>query len=259
MIRKKLTFDNGRGQKLAATLEEPDGGDESTFALFAHCFTCSKDIAVASRISRGLVEEGIGVVRFDFTGLGNSEGDFSNTNFSSNVEDLVAAADHLRERYRAPRLLVGHSLGGAAVLVAAARIAECRAVATIGAPSDVGHVSHLFAENLDQIEERGEATVDLAGRRFKIKKQFLDDIGQQRLEQKVHDLRRALLIFHSPFDSIVSIDHAARLFKAVLHPKSFVSLDDADHLLGRPEDSLYVSRVLAAWASRFLTRSDRGD
>ncbi|HSR70418.1 MAG TPA: bifunctional alpha/beta hydrolase/OsmC family protein [Acidobacteriota bacterium] len=248
--REKFTFDNGRGESLAARLERPR--EPLAYALFAHCFTCSKDIAAASRISRALCGQGIGVLRFDFTGLGNSDGDFSNTNFSSNVEDLVAAAAALGERLQAPRLLIGHSLGGAAVLAAASSIQECRAVATIGAPADPGHVEHLLQSKLDEIEEEGSATVVLAGREFRIKKQFLEDIRSQSLQERIGQLKRALLIFHSPLDKIVGIDQAAAIFSAAKHPKSFVSLDDADHLLNDQRDSQYVARVLAAWASRFL-------
>ncbi|MGI9334288.1 MAG: bifunctional alpha/beta hydrolase/OsmC family protein, partial [Gammaproteobacteria bacterium] len=198
---------------------------------------------------------GIATVRFDFTGLGNSEGDFANSNFSSNVADLLSVADAMREADQAPSLLVGHSLGGAAVLAAAGKIPECVAVATIGAPSDPSHVSHLFAGSLDEIEDSGEAEVNLAGRRFKIKKQFLDDIASQSLKTQVRGFRRALMVFHSPVDDIVNIDNAAEIFQAARHPKSFVSLDRADHLLSRREDSEYVAATLAAWAERYLPQT----
>jgi putative redox protein len=247
---EKWTFDNGRGETLAGRLESPE--QPRAHALFAHCFTCSKDIAAASRIAKGLCDEGIAVLRFDFTGLGNSEGDFANTNFSSNVEDLLAAARTMADQGSAPQLLIGHSLGGAAVLAAAGRIESCRAVATIGAPSDPGHVEKLLRSSRDEIEREGVATVELAGRAFRIKKQFLDDIRAGGLTDAVGRLRRALLIFHAPFDNIVGIDEAAAIFTAAKHPKSFVSLDDADHLLSRREDSRYVARVLSAWATRFL-------
>ncbi len=250
ILREKLTFDNQRGESLAALLEQPDR--PRAMALFAHCFTCSKDIAAASRISRALGRKGIGVLRFDFTGLGNSEGDFANTNFSSNVQDLLAAAQALRQRLQAPQILIGHSLGGAAVLAAAADIEECRAVATIGAPADPSHVRHLLEGDIEEIESEGSATVRLAGRKFQIKKQFLDDISSQRLQRRLKSMQRALLILHSPLDSIVSIDEAAKIYKAARHPKSFISLDQADHLLGRKEDSEYVATVLSAWASRYL-------
>jgi putative redox protein len=246
-----VTFENDRGESLDARLELPDGG-ASTCALFAHCFTCSKDVAAASRISRRLSDLGLGVLRFDFTGLGNSEGDFSNTNFSSNVDDLVAAADHLRDMGTAPALLVGHSLGGAAVLGAAGRIEEVRAVATIGAPSRPQHVVHLLEDALPEIESAGVASVSLAGRTFRIRKQFLDDLEEQNLAERIRTLGRALLVMHSPRDEIVPIDEARKIYETARHPKSFLSLDDADHLLTRPADSEFAARVLAAWASRYV-------
>jgi putative redox protein len=249
--RKKLSFQNRDGEVLAALLEHP-ATKPAAYALFAHCFTCSKDIAAASRISRALAARGIAVLRFDFTGIGNSEGDFANTNFSSNVADLVCAADHLRENFQAPALLVGHSLGGAAVLAAAGEIPETQAVVTIGAPSDPGHVSHLFESDREEIEEKGSAVVNLAGRKFEIKKQFLDDIAEQSLADRIKRMRKALLIFHSPVDEIVGIDNASAIFQAALHPKSFVSLDKADHLLSRAVDSEYVAATISAWASRYV-------
>jgi uncharacterized OsmC-like protein/pimeloyl-ACP methyl ester carboxylesterase len=250
----KIEFPNSRGESLAASLELPEGEPE-VFALFAHCFTCSKDIAAASRISRGLRGRGIAVLRFDFTGLGNSDGDFANTNFSSNIADLVAAADFLRTNHRAPQLLVGHSLGGAAVLAASERIPEVRAIATIGAPSTPQDVEHLFTDRVEEIERQGFANVELAGRTFRIEKQFLDDLGEQDLSERLGKLRVALMIFHSPIDEIVAIDHARRLYTSARHPKSFVSLDQADHLLSKKEDSEYVAAVLAAWAGRYLEGS----
>jgi uncharacterized OsmC-like protein/fermentation-respiration switch protein FrsA (DUF1100 family) len=258
VIRKeKLTFVNREGHALAALLERPPA-EPKAFALFAHCFTCSKDVAAASRISRALVARGFAVARFDFTGLGNSEGDFANTNFSSNIDDLIVAADHLRDTYHAPALLIGHSLGGAAVLASAARIPEARALVTIGAPSDPAHVVHLLQSKREEIVARGSAVVDLAGRRFTIKKQFLDDIENHRLEEAIRHLGRALLIFHSPVDEIVPIEHAARIFQAALHPKSFISLDKSDHLLSDKTDSEYVAETVAAWASRYVTAAALG-
>jgi uncharacterized OsmC-like protein/alpha-beta hydrolase superfamily lysophospholipase len=248
---EKITFPNAQGQQLAARLDSPPGRARA-FALFAHCFTCSKDVFAASRISRALAERGFAVLRFDFTGLGASEGEFANTSFSSNMHDLVAAADYLREHHEAPRLLIGHSLGGAAVLAAAERIPEAVAVATIGAPADPGHVAHLLADARAEIEARGEAEVVLGGRAFRVQKQFLEDIAGQRLSDQVSRLKRALLIFHAPRDEVVGIDNAGAIFQAARHPKSFVSLDDADHLLTRREDAVYVAEVLAAWASRYL-------
>ncbi len=249
---QKLTFPGSSGEALAARLDRP-AGEPRAYALFAHCFTCSKDIFAAARISEALVERGIGVLRFDFTGLGASEGDFANTNFSSNVEDLIAAADYLRENYRAPEILIGHSLGGAAVLAAAESVPDAKAVATIGAPADVEHVVHNFAAKLDEIEKTGVAVVRLAGREFTIKKQFLDDLKAQSLATRVAEMRKALLVFHAPRDSFVAIENAAAIFQAARHPKSFISLDDADHLLSRRSDAIYVADVLSAWASRFIS------
>ncbi len=251
VTREKLTFENREGAKLAALLERPST-KPAAYALFAHCFTCSKDIAAASRISRALAAHGIAVLRFDFTGLGNSEGDFANTNFSSNVSDLVCAADQLKKQYEAPSLLVGHSLGGAAVLAAASEIKEAKAVVTIGAPADPAHVSHLFESSRAEIESQGSAVVNLAGRKFEIKKQFLDDIASQSLKDRIKKLRKALLIFHSPVDDIVGIDNASAIFQAALHPKSFISLDKADHLLSKRVDSEYVAATISAWAGRYV-------
>ncbi|MBI4184581.1 MAG: OsmC family protein [Proteobacteria bacterium] len=248
---EKVTFTGAAGATLAARLDLPAGRPRA-FALFAHCFTCSKDTLASSRIAGALAGRGIGVLRFDFTGLGGSEGDFANTNFSSNVADLVAAARFLAGAHEAPRLLIGHSLGGAAVLAAAGRIPEARAVITINAPCDPEHVAQSFQAELGEIERTGEAEVRLAGRVFRIRKQFLDDIAGQRMSEAVAGLRKALLVLHAPRDDIVGIDNATRIFTAAKHPKSFVSLDDADHLLSRREDAEYVAEVAAAWASRYL-------
>lgn len=247
----RYEFSGSGGHTLAARLDRPVGAPRA-FALFAHCFTCSKDIAAASRIAHALSERGLAVLRFDFTGLGHSDGEFSNTNFSSNVEDLVLAADALRADHEAPRLIVGHSLGGAAVLAAACRMPEVTAVATIGAPADPNHIRRLFGDRLDEIEAAGEAEVSLAGRHFRIQKQFLDDIAGQALEERIRDLGRALLVMHAPADQVVGIENASRIFQAARHPRSFVSLHDADHLLTRPEDAAYAAEVLAAWAGRYL-------
>jgi putative redox protein len=248
---EKFTFEGAGGEQLAARLDLPEGAVRAT-ALFAHCFTCTKDIFAAQRIAQGLAEAGIAVLRFDFTGLGHSEGEFANTNFSSNVADLIRAADHLRETGRAPKILIGHSLGGAAMLAAAGEIPEAVAVATIGAPAEPAHVAHLFQEATPEIEARGEAEVLLAGRPFRIKKQFLEDISGQTLSAAVGSLRKALLVFHAPRDQTVGIGNAGKIFAAAKHPKSFVSLDDADHLLSRKADAVYVAQVLAAWAARYL-------
>jgi putative redox protein len=248
---EKVEFEGSQGALLAARLELPDGPPRA-YALFAHCFTCSKDVFAAARIAGGLAEAGIAVLRFDFTGLGASEGDFANTNFSSNVDDLLRAAAFLEARYEAPAILVGHSLGGAAVLAAAGRLDAVKAVATIAAPADPGHVAHLLAEKRPEIEARGEAEVVLAGRTFRIQKQFLEDIEEQRLTDAIGRMKKALLVFHAPRDEIVGIDNASSIFKAAKHPKSFISLDGADHLLSRREDARYVASVLAAWAARYV-------
>jgi uncharacterized OsmC-like protein/alpha/beta superfamily hydrolase len=251
MLSEKIKFDGSQGFPLAARLDLPDTLP-SAFAIFAHCFTCSKDILAASRIARALSEKGIAVLRFDFTGLGHSQGEFANTNFSSNIEDLLHAADWLRQYHEAPSLMIGHSLGGAAVLAAAGSIDEVVGVATIGAPSNPEHVTRMFASQRSKIEDSGEAEVSLAGRKFTIQKQFLDDIGSHSMENKIRSLDRALLVFHSPIDEIVNIENAAAIYKAAKHPKSFVSLNNADHLLSRSVDAQYVADVLSAWASRYL-------
>ena len=251
MRTERFDFPNADGHLLTAVLHHPDG-EARDYALFAHCFTCSKDSRAARWIAEALSARGIAVVRFDFTGLGSSEGDFANTDFSSNVGDLVAAADHLRSTRRAPTLLVGHSLGGAAVLAAASQIAETRAVATIGAPSDPSHVAHLLGDQIEVIRSRGEGEVELGGRTFRIRRDFLDDIAEQRLLDRVETLKKPLLILHAPTDQIVSIDNAATLFGAARHPKSFVSLDDADHLLSRRRDARYAGDVIAAWSQRYI-------
>jgi len=252
---EKVSFTNLKGETLAARLDRPLSRPRA-YALFAHCFTCSKDIFAAARVAQGLVQNGIAVLRFDFTGLGSSEGEFENTNFSSNVDDLVAAAEFLQENYEAPDLLIGHSLGGAAVLVAAKHIPSAKAVATIGAPADPDHVKENFSLSLETIKEEGTANVCLAGRPFTIKKQFLEDIATQNLEKDVANLSKALLVFHSPLDQTVSIENAATIFTAAKHPKSFVTLDDADHLLSRKQDAVFVADTLAAWVNRYLPSAE---
>ena len=253
MVRQTqpVSFPGASGATLAARLETP-AERPLAYALFAHCFTCSKDTKAATYISAALAERGIAVLRFDFTGLGGSEGDFANTNFSSNIGDLVAAADFLRKTYRAPALLVGHSLGGTAMLAAAEKIPETLAVATIGSPYGPDHVLRLLKNSLGAIQAEGEALVDIAGREFRIKKQFLDDIEGRKLGDTVARLGRALMVMHSPRDAIVDIDNATKIFMAAKHPKSFVSLDPADHLLSRREDAFYAGQLLAAWAERYL-------
>ena len=248
-MRQKVEFKSGTNT-LSGLLETPES-EIKFYTLFAHCFTCGKDVAAASRISRALTAKGIAVLRFDFTGLGNSDGDFANTNFSSNIKDLIAAADFLRSEYQAPKLLIGHSLGGAAVLGVSQHVAESKAIVTIGAPSDAAHVAHNFSAHIPDIEEKGEAEVSLAGRKFKIQKQFLDDINQFGT-QHISRLKKALLVMHSPIDATVNIQEAEKIYQAALHPKSFVSLDNADHLLSNRQDSEYAADVIASWASRYV-------
>ncbi|MES2984720.1 MAG: alpha/beta fold hydrolase [Pseudomonadota bacterium] len=251
MRTEAIEFIGSQGTLLAARLDLPDGPPLS-YALFAHCFTCTKDIFAATQICSELTRHGIAVLRFDFSGLGHSEGDFSNTNFSSNLDDLVAAASWLKQEYEAPRLLIGHSLGGAAVLASAHRLPEVKAVATIAAPSEPSHIAKQFTAVTAEIEMHGEAEVYLAGRPFRIKKQFLEDIAKHTLADRIAHLNRALIVFHAPGDTIVGIKNAGQIFSAAKHPKSFISLDHADHLLRRRQDADYVAQVLAAWVTRYL-------
>lgn len=248
---ERITFPGSQGDDLSARLDLP-AGPPRAYALFAHCFTCSKDIKAASRIAAALTDHGFGLLRFDFTGLGASDGEFANTNFSSNVDDVIAAAAWMRTNHAAPQLLVGHSLGGAAVVVAAVEISEVRAVATIGAPSDSGHVASLFDGSLDEIAEHGEACVELAGRSFTIRRQLVDDLRNDRVTGAAATFGGAMLVVHSPADNTVGIDHAAALYQAARHPKSFVSLDGADHLLSRPGDAEYAAAMIGTWADRYL-------
>lgn len=259
MARIKLEFPNPEGHTLVGLLETPpDRVPTARYALFAHCFTCSKDIAAATRISRALAARGIAVLRFDFTGLGNSDGDFANTNFSSNVADLLAAARKLEADYEAPALLIGHSLGGAAVLAAVHALPSVEAVVTIASPATASHVQHLLSGARGQLEETGEAEVQIGQRRFRIRKQLLDDLDQYASADHIRHLNRALLVFHSPLDTIVSIGEAGKIFQAARHPKSFISLDKADHMLGNREDAEYVAETLVAWASRYLGLGKHG-
>jgi len=253
MPSNAIRFPTAQGHELAARLELP-AGTPRAYALFAHCFTCSKDSKAAVYIAQALAARGIAVLRFDFTGLGTSGGEFAASNFSSNIGDLLAAAAYLRRHYAAPQLLVGHSLGGSAMLPAARDIPEARAVATIGAPYEARHVEQLIVHGKQEILERGEAQVDIGGRPFTVRRQFLEDLERHDPAKHLGALKRALLILHSPRDAIVGIDNAAKIFTAAKHPKSFVSLDDADHLLTRAEDSAYAAEVLAAWASRYLEK-----
>lgn len=251
MPSEHVRFAGSQGHELDARLDRPSGPLRG-YALFAHCFSCSKETRAASRISRALAQRGIAVLRFDFTGLGASAGDFSETNFSTNVADIVAAARFLAAEHGPVNLLVGHSLGGAGVLAAAADIPEADAVATIGAPSDPAHIENFLGQAVDEIVQKGEAQVDLAGRPFVIQKQFLDDIQRYELTDKVREMRKALMVFHAPGDATVSINHAGYIFQAARHPKSFVSLDGADHMLTRRQDSEFVAGMLAAWLEPYL-------
>ncbi len=254
MPTERITFAGHDGNQLAARLDLPDGPVLAT-ALFAHCFTCSKDIPAARRIAARLAAMGIAVLRFDFTGLGHSGGEFANTTFTSNVEDLIAAAHYLAGRNMAPALLIGHSLGGAAVLRARAGIPSVKAVVTLGAPADPGHVAHHFEGALPQIDQDGSAEVMLGGRPFRIGKAFVDDISESALTPAIADLKAALLILHAPRDETVSIDNASTIFLAAKHPKSFVTLDDADHLITRASDAEYAADVIAAWVTRYIPLS----
>ena len=252
MSSKRIVFPNSQGDQLSAILEQPVDGQPIAYALFVHCFTCSKDLKAARHISRSLTQAGYAVFRFDFTGLGQSEGTFGETTFSTNQGDLESAFQWLSSHYEAPSLLVGHSLGGTALLHTASRLPGIKAVATIGSPFDPGHVAHLFGETTDAIRKEGEAVVTLGGRPFTIKKSFLDDLERTDCTTLVANLDAALLILHSPIDQIVSVDNAARVYDAARHPKSFVSLDTADHLLSNETDASYVGSVLGAWAARYL-------
>lgn len=247
----RVTFPGGNGEPLAGRLDLP-AGPPRAFALFAHCFTCSKDLVAAGRIAAELTAIGVGVLRFDFTGLGASGGDFANTDFSSNLDDLRAAVDWLREYHAAPQLLVGHSLGGAASVVVAGDVPELRGVVTIGAPADVDHLRHLFSGDIDRITEEGRATVDIGGRPFTIRREFLTDLERHVVAERVATLGAALLVMHSPTDNVVGIEHAARLYTAARHPKSFIALDGADHLLTDRDQAMSAGRMIAAWATRYL-------
>ena len=252
MPTEKITFQGSDGDELAARLDSPDS-KPLAYVLFAHCFTCGKDLSAINRVAKKLNDYGLALFRFDFTGLGKSEGEFANTNFSSNIEDLLSATDHLRNNFQAPKILMGHSLGGTAVLAAAAKIPEVKAVATIGAPFDTDHVLHHFHAHIDEINDEGKAKVDLAGREFTIKKQFIEDAKSHSMKSVIENLDRALLVFHSPIDETVGIENARLIYDSAKHPKSFISLDGADHLLLQdPEDSEFVASMLSAWSKRYI-------
>ena len=250
---QKVNFTNAEGQQLVGRLELPINQHPHNFAIFAHCFTCNKNLSAVKNITRELTSNGFGVLRFDFTGLGESEGDFENTNFSGNVEDLISASNYLKENYTAPTLLIGHSLGGAAAIFAASEIETIKSVVTVGAPSNPKHVQHLIHSSVEEIKTTGKANVNIGGRPFTIKKQFLDDIETKSLPDVAKNLRKALLVMHSPQDTTVGIENAEEIYLAARHPKSFVSLDGADHLLMRKEDSIYVGSVIATWAKRYIS------
>ena len=259
MRTEKLEFSNEEGVSLAAQLDLPPDDEPIAYALFAHCFTCSKNLKAIDHISMSLTRAGFGVFRFDFTGLGQSEGAFADTRFATNVADLVAASRYLEERAEGPRVLIGHSLGGAAVLMAAERIPSAVAVATIGAPSSPDHIRHLLADDVSEITRKGEADVRLAGRTFTIRKEFLDDLERHKAPEAIGSLDKALLILHAPMDNIVGIENAAHIFQHARHPKSFISLDTADHLLTDPADSRYAGTVIAAWSTRYIPDESRSD
>jgi len=252
MNLEKINFINQDGVALVGRIELPADQQPHNFAVFAHCFTCTKNLSAVRNISRSLTSAGFGVLRFDFTGLGESDGDFADTNFSGNVEDLIAAANYLEKNYQAPALLVGHSLGGAAVIFAAAQLDSVSAVATIGAPSNPKHVQHLLRSSIEEIKQSGKATVNLGGRDFTIKKHFLEDLNAHSMQDTVKSMDKALLVMHSPQDFTVDIKNAEEIYVAAHHPKSFVSLDGADHLLLNKADSLYAGNVIAQWASRYV-------
>jgi putative redox protein len=255
MINNLVRFPNPAGALLAGKLELPDAGEPVAFALFAHCFTCSKDIKSINWISRGLAERGVAVLRFDFTGLGESEGRFSETTFSSNIEDVLAAADFLSTRHAPPAILIGHSLGGTAMLAAAPRVPACRLVATLAAPADTRHIREMLMKSYPDILRHGESDVSFGGRTVRIRRAFLDDLASHDIERDLAGLGRALMVFHSPADKTLGFDHALRIFQAAREPRSLVTLEDADHLLVRQEeDSRYVVEVIAAWARRYAGR-----
>ncbi len=252
MKKIKVSFKGGQSYQLAACLDVPDDQQPKAYALFAHCFTCTKNLKAIHNIDEALAEEHIAVLRFDFTGLGESEGDFEETNFSTNIADLQAAAQFLEREYGPARILIGHSMGGAAVLQAASRIIEAKAVVTIAAPSDPEHIERFFMSKQEEIERSGEAEFNIGGTSFRISKQFLDDLESNNMKSFIKNLNKPLLIFHSPVDDVVAIDNASRIFAAARHPKSFISLDDADHLLMKEKDSRYVGKLIAAWSGRYL-------
>ena len=256
MLTEKISFENQNHETLSGYIDWPSSKQYNSFALFAHCFTCNKDLSAIKHISNALTQNNIAVLRFDFTGLGTSEGDFSDSNFASNIQDLVYAAKFLENNYVSPQLIIGHSLGGAASIFAANKIHSIQTVATIGAPHSPEHVSHLFNNNIEQIKSEGSAKVNIGGRPFVIKSQFIDDINSHTMNSELESLNASLLILHSPDDSIVEISNARSLYENAVHPKSFISLQDADHLLSKSKDSIYVGEVISSWAKRYITAND---
>lgn len=256
MKNKTISFQNSKGILLSAKLELPADQHPKAYALFAHCFTCNKNLTAIRNISKALTQNGFGVIRFDFTGLGESEGEFSETNFSSNIQDLEDISTYMTQELESPKLLIGHSLGGAAAIFAAKNISSVQAVATIGAPSSPQHIQHLFKDDINEIQANGKAMVDIGGRPFSISKQFIDDISKTNMTEVVKSLRKPLLLLHSPQDTVVGVNNAAEIYAAALHPKSFVSLDGADHLLSNKEDSMYAGQIIAQWASRYIDKND---
>lgn len=257
MKSQQLSFTNKNGYQLSAQIDFPVDQKPSAFAIFAHCFTCSKNLLAIKHISRGLTSKGIAVLLFDFTGLGQSEGDFESTTFTSNIQDVFAAADFLTENYEAPKIIIGHSLGGAAALFAGSQLDCIEAVVTIGAPFDPYHVTKLLSEKIDDIKKTGKATVNIGGRPFTIAKGFIDDLENHEREKVAKELRKALLILHSPQDTIVGIENAAKIYSAAIHPKSFISLDGADHLLSKRADSTYAGNMIAAWVEKYLSTNEK--
>lgn len=246
----------GKSESLHAKLDIPVSGKIKQLAIFAHCFTCTSNLGIVKNISKTLTNQGIAVLRFDFTGLGRSKGDFADTNFTHNVADIVSVYNYLTEHYKAPEILIGHSLGGAAVLAAAGQLPDIKALATIGAPSGPSHVQHIFKNQLKEIEEKGKATVSVGGRPFELKKQFLDDIKNNSITEIIKNLKKPLLILHSPQDTVVEIENAAEIYKAAFHPKSFISLDGADHILSKKEDAIYAANVIGSWVERYIPSTE---
>ncbi|MDT0558916.1 alpha/beta fold hydrolase [Ichthyenterobacterium sp. W332] len=254
MKSTRLKIQNKRGYTLNAFLELPANQKPNHYAIFAHCFTCSSSLGAVKHVSRALTNHGFGVVRFDFTGLGRSEGEFAESHFSANVDDLISVSDFMKANYDEPSLLVGHSLGGAAVIVAASKLKRIKAVATIGAPSKVNHVTHLFSHGIEEVKEKGEVEINIGGRPFKINQEFVEDFSKTDLPNIVKNLRKPLLIMHAPFDTIVAIDNAEKLYHNAHHPKSFITLDDADHLLSNTRDSVYVGNMIGSWVQRYFPK-----